>query len=88
MGVTSVRLSNDIEAPLEHLVQKLDRSKNYIINLAIKEFVARQSMEDAHWEDTLKALESVKAGKLVGEDDVTQWLKSWGTKGEKTPPDS
>ena len=88
MGVTSVRLSNDVEAPLEHLVQKLDRSKNYIINLAIKEFVARQSMEDARWVDTLKALESVKAGKLVDEDDVTQWLKSWGRKGEKNPPGS
>ena len=88
MGVTSVRLSNDIEAPLEHLVQKLDRSKNYIINLAIKEFVARQLMEDARWEDTLKALESVKSGKLVDEDDVTRRLKSWGRKGEKTPPGS
>ncbi len=88
MGVTSVRLSNDVEAPLEHLVQKLDRSKNYIINLAIKEFVARQLMEDARWEDTLKALESVKSGKLVDEDDVTRWLKSWGRKGEKTPPGS
>ena len=88
MGVTSVRLSKDVEAPLEHLVQKLDRSKNYIINLAIKEFVARQSMEDTRWEETLKALESVKSGKVVDEDDVTQWLKSWGRKGEKTPPGS
>ena len=87
-GVTSVRLSNDVEAPLEQLVQKLDRSKNYIINLAIKEFVARQSMEDARWAETLNALESVKSGKIVDEDDVTQWLKSWGSKGEKAPPDS
>ena len=88
MGITSIRLSNDVEAPLEQLVQKLDRSKNYIINLAIKEFVARQSMEDARWAETLKALESVKSGKIVDEDDVTQWLKSWGAKGEKAPPDS
>ncbi len=88
MGVTSVRLSNDVEAPLEQLVQKLDRSKNYIINLAIKEFVARQSMEDARWAETLAALESVKSGKIVDEDDVTQWLKSWGSKGEKAVPGS
>jgi predicted transcriptional regulator len=88
MPVTSVRLSADIEAPLKKLAEKLDRSKNYIINQAIKEFVARQSMEDARWEDTLKALESVKSGKLVDEDDVIQWLKSWGRKGEKTPPGS
>ncbi|PCH49617.1 MAG: transcriptional regulator [Cellvibrionales bacterium] len=88
MGITSIRLSNDVEVPLEQLVQKLDRSKNYIINLAIKEFVARQLMEDARWAETLKALESVKSGKIVDEDDVTQWLKSWGSKGEKAPPGS
>lgn len=86
MGVTSVRLNSDIEAPLEQLAQKLDRSKNYIINQAIKEFVARQSMEDVRWADTIKALESVKSGKMVDEDDVTPWLESWGSKDEKIPP--
>ncbi len=86
MGVTSVRLSSDVEAPLEQLAHKLDRSKNYIINQAIKEFVARQSMEDARWADTLKALESVKSGKTVDENDVVQWLGSWGSEEEKTPP--
>ena len=88
MGVTSVRLNTDIEAPLERLAQKLDRSKNYIINQAIKEFVARQAMEDARWGDTLEALKSMKSGKLVDEVDVTMWLESWGSKVEKTPPGS
>jgi len=86
MGVTSVRLNSDVEAPLEQLAQKLDRSKNYIINQAIKEFIARESMEDARWGDTLEALKSVKSGKVVGEEDVTPWLESWGNKDEKTPP--
>ena len=88
MGVTSVRLHTDVEAPLEQLAQKLDRSKNYIINQAIKEFVVRQSMEEARWGDTLEALQSVKTGKVVAEEEVTRWLESWGTKDEKTPPDS
>ena len=88
MGVTSVRLSADIEAPLEQLAQKLDRSKNYIINQAIKEFVVRQSMEEARWGDTLEALQSVKNGKVVAEEEVTRWLESWGTKDEKMPPGS
>ena len=88
MGVTSVRLSSDVEAPLEQLAQKLDRSKNYIINQAIKEFVARQSMEDARWGDTLEALESIKSGKVVTAKEVTLWLESWGAKDEKAPPGS
>ena len=49
MGVTSIRLNAEIEAPLETLAQRLDRSKNYLINQAIKEFVARQAMDDARW---------------------------------------
>jgi predicted transcriptional regulator len=86
MGVTSIRLNTEVEAPLEELSQKLDRSKNYIINQAIKEFVARQLMDDARWSDTLSALESVKSGKMVDENKVTAWLESWGSKDEKTPP--
>ena len=86
MSVTSIRLNTEVEAPLEELAQKLDRSKNYIINQAIKEFVIRQSMEDARWEDTLIALESVKSGKIIDETEVTAWLQSWGHNDEKTPP--
>ena len=41
MGITSIRLADDIDKPLEILASKLDRSKNYLINQAIKEFLAR-----------------------------------------------
>ena len=86
MSVTSVRISDDIEASLENLAKRLDRSKNYIINQAIKEFIARQLMEDSRWEDTLKALSSVQEGRLIEEVEVTKWLRSWGTDNEITPP--
>lgn len=86
MGVTSVRLDSEVEAPLKNLAHKLDRSKNYIINQAIKEYVQRQSMEDSRWEDTLEALNSVKAGNTIDSDEVTKWLESWGTDQELSPP--
>ena len=86
MGVTSIRLTADIEEPLENLAQRLDRSKNYLINQAIKEFVARQAMDDARWEDTLKALASIKEGKTIDESEVVSWLKSWGTEDETSSP--
>ncbi len=86
MGVTSIRLTEDIEKPLENLAERLDRSKNYLINQAIKEFIARQAMDDARWEDTLKALASIKEGKTIDESEVVSWLKSWGTEGETSAP--
>ena len=86
MGVTSIRLQPEMERPLEELAAKLDRSKNYIINQALKEYIARQSREDAMWADTLDALSSIKRGASVSESEVHAWLQSWGTDKEMTPP--
>lgn len=86
MSVTSIRLSKDVEAPLEQLAKKLDRSKNYLVNQAIKEFVLRQSMEELRWSETVEALESVKTGRLVDSKEVSMWLKSWGNDELQAPP--
>jgi len=86
MSVTSVRLQPEIESPLEHLAKKLDRSKNYLINLAIKEFIERKSIDDKRWNETLEAIDSVKSGKVIDEKDVNNWLDSWGTSNELEPP--
>lgn len=86
MGVTSVRLQPEIENPLEELANKLDRSKNYLINQAIKEFLARKSLEDKKWNETLEALDSVKSNRIVAEQDVNEWLDSWGKDNEIKPP--
>lgn len=86
MAVTSIRLNSEVELPLENLANKLDRSKNYIINQAIKEFLQRQSMDDARWEDTLEALNSIKSGKAIDGNEVTAWLDSWGSNEELSPP--
>ncbi len=86
MGVTSVRLQPEIESPLEDLAKKLDRSKNYLINRAISEFISRQSLEEVRWNETLEALESVKSGKYIDEKEANQWLESWGAENECNPP--
>jgi len=86
MSVTSVRLQPEIETPLEILATRLDRSKNYLINQAIKEFLARKLLDEKRWSETLEAIESVKSNKLIEEKDVNAWLESWGTDNELKPP--
>lgn len=86
MTVTSIRLSKENQAPLEDLAVKLDRSKNYIINQALKEYISRQAMDDAQWADTLEALSSIKKGNSIDESAVASWLESWGTDGELSAP--
>ena len=86
MGVTSIRLQPEIEEPLESLSKKLDRSRNYLINQAIREFIDKQASEAERWVDTLSALESVKKENTIDEAEVIDWLKTWGSKNEKVPP--
>ena len=86
MSITSVRLNDDVERPLDFLAKKLDRSKSYLINQAVREFIARQSVEESRWGDTLEALESINRGESIDEDNVNAWLNSWGTDSPKAPP--
>lgn len=86
MTVTSIRLQPELEEPLEALSKKLDRSKNYIINQALKEFVAQQALAEQRWQETLPALESMKAGKGVPAEKVYEWMRSWGTDNELPRP--
>ena len=86
MGITSVRLKPEVETPLEIMSKELDRSKSYLINMALKEFLDRRMIEEKRWKDTIKAIESVRSGKVVDETDVNNWLDSWGTDNELEPP--
>ncbi len=47
MSITSVRLNDDVERPLESLSKKLDRSKSYLINQAVR----KQSGTDPQLKD-------------------------------------
>ena len=83
MAVTSIRLQSEIEPRLEALAKELNRSKNWLINQAIRDFLEKNQQETKRWEDTLVALESVNSGHGVSEERVDAWLQSWGTADEK-----
>ncbi len=87
MAITSIRLQSDIEPNLEKLASKLHRSKNWLINQAIREYIENEQIESKRWEETLLALESVKNGKGIPEEKVDIWLQSWGTKNEEQAPE-
>lgn len=86
MSVTSIRLQPDIEKTLEEAAEKLQRSKNWLINQAIKEFLQKESLESKRWQDTLTALDSLNSGKVVEGASVHSWLDSWGSDSELEKP--
>ena len=87
MSITNILLQPEMQDSLEKLSKKLDRSKNHLINQAVKEYAERQAMEDIRWTDTLPTLKSVQAGKTVSSDQVLSWLESWGTDKELPKPE-
>lgn len=86
MSVTTVRLQPEVEVGLEAMAGKLHRSKSWVINQAVREFVERQEQEQTRWQETLKAMESVAQGRVVSGEAVHTWLRSWGTDNELPPP--
>lgn len=86
MSVTSIRLQTELEDPLDQLAHKLSRSKNWIINQALKDYLNNQALEEKRWQETLEALESVRQGKVVDSEQVHEWLRSWGTDKELDSP--
>lgn len=86
MTATSVRLQPDVEAGLASITEKLQRSRNWVINEAVREYVDRKSLEDLRWKQTLEAIEDVAAGRVVDGDAVHRWMRSWGTADELPMP--
>ena len=86
MSITSVRIQAELENGLDALALKLQRSKSWVINQAIREFIEKQELEQQRWQETLEALTSVKQGKVVSGEAVHAWLGSWGSAEELPPP--
>lgn len=87
MSVTTVRLQPEIEQGLQAMASSLHRSKSWVINQAVKEYIARHNVEQERWAETLEAIDSVAQGRVVSGESVNAWLKSWGTDDELPPPE-
>ena len=86
MSVTTVRLQAEVEQELEVIANRLQRSKGWVINQAVAEYIAKQQLEQKRWTQTLDAMESAAQGRVVDAGEVHDWLKSWGTEKEQDAP--
>ncbi len=86
MGVTSVRLTDELQDQLEETAERLRRSKGWIISEALNEFIAKEKRALNRLERSRKALDQVEAGQVVDGDEVMAWIASWGSDKELSPP--
>lgn len=86
MAVTSVKIDDKLEGPLEIMAKKMQRPKGWIINEALREYIAHNATQEQRWQDTLEALEDIRMGRTVDGDKVHAWLKTWGKEDELDEP--
>jgi len=83
MGMTSVRMPDELLKQLEQTAEKLRRSKGWIINDAVKEYLIREKRKAQMLEETREALGDIKAGRISNGTEIMDWLDTWGTDAEK-----
>lgn len=86
MSVTTVRLQAEVEQHLEAIASRLHRSKGWVINQALSEYIEKQQREQERWQQTLDAMESAAQEKVVDVSEVHRWLNSWGSENEQGSP--
>ena len=86
MAVTSVRLKDELNDELEAVAARLRRSKGWIINEALAEYLRREEQRERMHRETLEGLADIEAGRLVDAEPVHAWIRSWGTDDELPSP--
>jgi predicted transcriptional regulator len=80
-------MPDELMQKLNEAAEKMRRSKGWIINDAVTEYLAREERDSQMLEETREALADIKAGRVVDGAKVVEWLNSWGTPDEKSPPE-
>ena len=86
MGMTSVRMPDDLLERLDATAERLRRSKGWIINDAVREYLEREDVRARRLAETREALADLEAKDLLEGDEVLTWVEGWGTDHEREPP--
>jgi len=89
MSVTTVRLQAEVEQHLEAIASRLHRSKGWVINQALSEYIeSSSSLSKSGGSKLWKQWSPPPKGKVVDAREVHSWLNSWGTENEQEAPRS
>ena len=80
----TIRLTPDLDAQVTKIAEAMNRSKIWVIEQAIKDFVA---VQEWHLAAIDKGILDADAGRVVPHDDVAAWVRSWGRPGELPIPE-
>jgi predicted transcriptional regulator len=79
----SVRLEAELNEQVAAIATALERPKSWVIEQAVRDFVAVQQWQLAAIDEGIAAAD---AGRMVAHDDVVAWVRSWGAEDELPMP--
>ena len=82
-----VRLDDQLESRLAALAAKTHRSKSYLAKEALKRYLEEEERKQRENELSMaRWKEYQETGETVSNDEMTEWLESWGSDQEKPCP--
>jgi len=81
----AVRLDEEVLEQLDIMAKAADRSRAWLMAQAIRQYVQHEAWQVDAIKKALTKLESGKA-RFTPQEEVAQWLLSWGTTREKDRP--
>ena len=79
----SVTLEPGLDDQVAEIAAAMDRSKAWVIEQAVKEFVAVRDWQSAAIDEGVRAAD---LGRVAEHDDVAAWVASWDGSDEKPMP--
>ncbi|MEH2379929.1 MAG: CopG family ribbon-helix-helix protein [Nostoc sp.] len=86
MSTTSFRLDDDLQEKLDTTATRLRRSRGWIINDALRQYIEREERKERMMAETQEAIADIEAGRVVSGEEVMKWLETWGTPSETKAP--
>lgn len=86
MPTTTISLDvpDSLSDKLSEVAAALKRPKSWVVEQAIREFVALQDWQGAAIDE---GIEAADAGRFVAHEDVVAWVRSWGMPEERPVPE-
>ena len=79
----SIRIDSRTKKRLDALSKRANRSKSFLAAQAITAYI-----DSGDWQlrEIEAGIEELNAGKSVGHDKVSKWLRTWGKSHKNKPP--
>jgi len=81
----SIRLDEQMVENLDKLAQITDRSRAWLMNYAVEQYIQREMWQIEAMEQSLLKLRKGEA-QFIDHQMVSHWLEQWGTTTEGTKP--